>query len=168
MYFAHLVQVNDPADSTLAPLSRAELWRALELRVERPQLFVYGLDACRILARGAGQVERELRFGRLRVRDRVRLQPPDSVWFEVEASEEVPGGSLAMTIEEPRPGYLFVRFEYQVDVAGGAGVEDPASRQARESAYFAADIDTVATARRLAAAGLLTSTGSSTVNRSGT
>lgn len=155
MYFAHLVQVNDPQDPSLVTLSRADLWRALELRVEHPRLFVYGLDACEILARGADRVERELRFGELRVHDRVRLQPPDSVWFEVEASEQVPGGSLAMTIEEPRPGYLFVRFEYQIEVSGGHAGEDPACRRARESAYVAADIDTIATARRLAAAGLL-------------
>ncbi|MDI9786912.1 DUF1857 domain-containing protein, partial [Pseudomonas aeruginosa] len=41
-----------------------------------------------------------------------QVQAPDSAHYSIKPSAEVAGGSLDMTIEEPEPGSLFVRFAY--------------------------------------------------------
>lgn len=155
MRFEHLVEVNDPADPNIAPLSRERLWRGLVMRAERPQLSVIGLDACEILERDEDAMRRELRFGALRVRDRVRLKPMESVTYYTEATADVPPSSLEMAIEEPEQGHLFVRFTYTDLGPAAKGAMDDFVEGHRRQAYLHADIDTIATIRRLAEEGLL-------------
>jgi hypothetical protein len=57
-----------------------------------------------------------------------------------------------MSIEEPRPGALFVRFVYEDE---STGVEDAVVDELRRAAYEDADIDTVGTIRWLIESGRL-------------
>lgn len=153
MQFDHLIQINDPRDPAIEPLTRAQLWQGLVTRAERPAHFLIGVDECRILARGDNTLERELRFGVHCVHDHVTFEPLHAVRYEIEPAGDMPGGTLCMRIEEPRPEELFIRFEYVLQVGGG-GVEDYFNAF-RKSAYVEADIDTVRMIRQLAASGLL-------------
>ncbi|HWS14266.1 MAG TPA: SRPBCC family protein [Rhodocyclaceae bacterium] len=155
MNFEHLIEINDPDAPDIRPLSRTELWRGLVMRAEQPQVSVLALDECTILERGADYLERELRFGQLRVRDRVILAAFESVTYETEAGEDFPASRLTMSIEEPLPGRLFLRFVYaDRDAQPGAGPDSFYGAHLRQ-AYIEADIDTVRTIRRLAGEGLL-------------
>ncbi len=155
MNFEHLIEINDPDSPDIRPLSRAELWRGLVMRAERPQLSVLALDECTILERGADYLERELRFGQLRVRDRVILAEFESVTYETEAGEDYPASRLTMSIEEPLPGRLFLRFVYADRGAQPGDAPDSFYGGHLKQAYVEADIDTVRTIRRLADEGLL-------------
>lgn len=153
MHFSHLVQVNATVDPSVTLLSREQLWQGLVKRAEKPLYFVYGLDECHILNRGPDSMLRELRFGSLTVHDRVYFVPPNEVRYEIEPSATMPGGTLTMRIEEPQPGELFVRFDYELKVQSGR-VEDYYN-EFRKSAYVEADIDTVRAIRELAEQGWL-------------
>ena len=113
MQFSHLIQINDPRHPLVDPLSREQLWRGLVLRAENPMLFVLALDAFEIIARADNTLMRELHFGKLTLRDRVSFEPMRQVRYEIESAGDSPAASLAMTIEEPQPGQLFVRFAYE-------------------------------------------------------
>jgi hypothetical protein len=153
MRYQHLVQINDPLDSRIEPISREQLWQGLVVRAELPTYFLIGLDECRIVDRSGNTLDRQLRFGALQVRDRVTFEPPLQVRFDVEPSGEVTGASLVIRIEEPQPGQLFLRFEYSLK----STTDDAAGEldEYRKSAYREADIDTVRMIRQLAASGVL-------------
>ena len=99
MNFEHLIEINDASLPDLQALTRSALWRGLVIRAEKPQFSVIGLDECRILERGEGFLKRELRFGHLQVRDRVRLVSLRSVTYETEASGDMAASRLTMAIE---------------------------------------------------------------------
>jgi hypothetical protein len=149
--FEHLVEINDPADPGITPLSRAQLWRGLRLRAEDPRRFVYGLDACLVAERGPDYLVRRLRFGKKIVSDRVDFTGAESVRYAVAASEDYAASSLTMQIEEPAPGRLFLRFVYASDGPGSEASFEDVVKQA----YYEADLDTVARIRQLAAEGRL-------------
>lgn len=150
MKYEHLVQINDPDDPAIVPLTRRQLWNGLKVRAENPGEFVYGLDAVRIRTRGTDYLERELHFGNRIINDRVSFVVEDSVHYQVEPSAEFPSSTLLMCIEEPKPGHLFVRFSYETASLTGSEYDDFVRQ-----AYFEADLDTVARIRRLAANGSL-------------
>lgn len=149
--FEHLVEINDPADPSIAPLSRAQLWRGLVLRAEDPRRFVYGLDACLVAERGPDFMVRRLRFGKKIVSDRVSFTGSESIHYAVAASEDYPASSLNIRIEEPAPGRLFLRFVYASEAPGA----DASFEDVVKQAYFEADLDTVARIRQLAVEGML-------------
>jgi hypothetical protein len=153
MEFGHLIQINDPANPAIEPLTRAQLWHGLVVRAERPAYFMIGMDECRILSRDENFLERELRFGSLIIHDRVFFEPSTAVRYEIEASAQVPGGSLVMKIEEPQPGQLFVRFDYRLQTQ--TGPDEAYLSEFRKSAYREADIDTIWMIRQLAASGVV-------------
>src|SRR3990172_11410038 len=151
MKFSHLIQINDPLNPLIDPLSREQLWRGLVLRAENPLLFVIGLDRFEILERGENALARVLHFGSLSLRDRVSFSPMTQVRYAIEAAEDSPAATLVMTIEEPEPGQLFVRFDYETLQGGAAAPLDELYGSLAKQAYVEADIDTVSTVRRLAA-----------------
>ncbi len=151
MHYEHLVAINDPALPYLVPLSRAQVWAGLMQRVEDARPFLPGLDACDILARGEGWVERQLRFGNALVEDRASYAAEDWVCFTTRANRQHGGGSLTIVIEEPAPGRLFLRFRYELQHALGAEQENAAYDDLLRQAYEAADIETVQVIRLLAA-----------------
>ncbi|HYD94792.1 MAG TPA: SRPBCC family protein [Noviherbaspirillum sp.] len=155
MKFEHLIEINDPHNPLIERLSRSQLWRGLVLRAETPMDFVPYLDRCHIIERGEQGLSRELHYGDLVVHDRVTFLPQRQVVYHVPPQEGIPESRLTMTIEEPEPDILFVRFEY----SDGAGeTEDGAEafyNDFRRSAYTESDIDTIRTIREMADAGRL-------------
>jgi hypothetical protein len=149
MKFGHLVQVNDPFNPLIDALSREQLWRGLVLRAENPLLFVMALDGFEIVERGDHALARRLHFGKLTLRDRVSFSPMRQVRYEIEAAGASPAATLVMTIEEPEPEQLFVRFDYETLEGVAAALDEFYSSFAKQ-AYVEADIDTISTIRRLA------------------
>ncbi|RTL50421.1 MAG: DUF1857 family protein [Rhodocyclaceae bacterium] len=150
MRFEHLIEINDPKLPFLIPLTRAQLWAGLMLRVEDSRPFLPGLDECRIVRRSEGMVERALRWGEVEVWDRVTFEAETWVRFDTPPSAHHGGGLLTITIEEPEPERLFLRFLYETMFASGHETEDAGYADYLRQAYEAAGIDTVQRIRELA------------------
>lgn len=150
MHFEHLIQVNDPQNPLAQSLTREQLWDGLVLRAEQPQRFVVGLDSCAILSRTGHMLERELHYGCATVRDRVTLTPNESVRYDILATEAHVGGSLIMSIEQPEPMQLFVRFQYETTLPTADTEEARQTVEIVKSAYRETDIDTVRLIREYA------------------
>ena len=73
----------------------------------------------------------------------------------VPEQEDIPTSDLTMTVEEPHPGALFVRFEYDDHQPDIDGDEAAFYNGFRREAYKEADIDTIRMIRQLAAEGQL-------------
>ena len=71
MKFEHLIQINDPENPLIDPMTRDQLWQGLLHRVENPGPFLPGLESCTILDRAADTLLRELDFGPAVIQDRV-------------------------------------------------------------------------------------------------
>lgn len=151
MKFSHLIQVNDPLDPSIKPLTRDQLWRGLVLRASSPKLFVPWLDACNIVHRSVDALDRELRYGEVAIRDHVTFSPQMHVHYQVPAQKDIPSSRLNVTIEEPQPGLLSVRFDYDDESPDIAGTTEAFYNEFRRSAYQEADLDTVRIIRQLSA-----------------
>ena len=141
MRYEHLVQINDLERPDLPRLDRAQLWLGLVARAERPQLFDETIDEVRVIERGSNTLERELRRGRLTMRESVRLTPERAVEITAGAGTSLAGSVLEMRIEEPVPDALFLRFTYEL--RGATVPEDESERRALRQAYYFADLDMV-------------------------
>jgi hypothetical protein len=153
--FEHVVIVNEPANPLIRDLSREELWFGLLCRVENARPFLPGLESCTIIERGANTLVRELQFGNVLIRDRVELNPMYSVCFESEPTPDHAGGRLTISIEEPQPDALVLRFVYRTTLSEGGLDDDGAYAPFVKSAYHASDIDTVRVIRMIAESGCL-------------
>lgn len=152
MHFEHLVEINDFKNPFVETLSREQVWNGLLHRVENPAAFLPGLAGCVIESRSENRVVRVLDFGAARIRDRVTLTEGEQVRFEIEPGETHAGGSLTITIEEPSPGALFLRFAYATNL-DSRSAEDAQYVEYVKSAYQQSDIDTVQVIRTLATGG---------------
>ncbi|MBV8156762.1 MAG: DUF1857 family protein [Dyella sp.] len=155
MRFEHLVEINDPANPTLEPLTADQLWQGLVLRAESPELFMLGLDRAEIVERGDGWIERVLHFGKAHVRDRVVYEPRRSVRYESAATAEHAGGTLTMSVETPTSAALLVRFVYETTMPNVDESGDGRYAEIVKSAYHEADLDTVRKIREIAVTGRL-------------
>jgi len=155
MNFEHLIQINDPENPLIAPLNRAQIWEGLVHRIENPMPFLPGLESCTILERQANELLRELNFGPAVIQDRVTLAEAQWVRFDIQPSPTHPGGSLTITIEEPQPAFLFLRFAYRTTLASDPNSEERAYIEYVKSAYHQSDVDCVRLIRTLAAEGAL-------------
>lgn len=155
MKFNHLIEINDPLNPLSEPLTRNQLWNGLVLRAEAPQLFMPHLDSCTIMTRSGDALLRELAFGELVIRDRVLLSPQTQIEYQVPPQENIAASTLQMSIEEPQPGVLFVRFAYDGGAAQDAESMDAFYNEFRRSAYHEADIDTIRIIREMAEEGKL-------------
>ena len=153
MKFDHLIEINDPLNPLIEPLTRTQLWRGLVLRAESPALFVPHLDSCDILGRSAEGLQRSLRYGEVVIRDNVSFTPQERIQYDVPAQTDIPASRLLVTIEEPGDGRMFVRFSYDDGLIETPGSMDAFYNEFRRSAYHEADIDTVRLIRQLAAEG---------------
>jgi hypothetical protein len=151
MKFEHLVEINSPGNPLITPLTRHQLWRGLVMRAENPTLFVPHLDACEIVARTEVTLTRKLTYGKLVIEDRVSYLEQHQVRYHIAAQKDFSDSTLTMTIEEPQPDYLYVRFEYE-DASLDEGA-DAMYNNFRRSAYKESDIDTVHVIRKLVAEG---------------
>jgi len=155
MEFNHLIEINDPHNPFIRPLTRDQVWRGLVQRAEDPRSFVLGLDRCIVTERLPDGLQRELSFGELRVLDRVTYEAPWRVRYDTEPTPDTPAATLTMSIEEPGEGALFVRFEYDSGEAAPQGSVEALYDDFRRNAYEQADIDTIARIRQLADEGRL-------------
>ena len=155
MKFTHLIEINNPGNPLIPPLSRLQLWHGLVFRAERPTLFLIGLDSCEITARLAEGLSRTLHFGKLAVNDEVRFKLLDQVHYHVPQQNDIPASDLTMTIEEPQSGALFVRFAYDDHLDTPETAEDSFYNDFRRDAYKESDIDTIRMIRQLAESGQL-------------
>lgn len=153
MQFQHLIEINDPLNPLIDTLTRDQLWRGLVMRAEAPKLFIPWLDECDLLERKGNVLSRALRYNALLIHDHVTFTPQEQVHYDVPAQEDIPASSLVVTIEEPQPGALFVRFAYESGFADDD--MDAFYNEFRRSAYQEADIDTIRIIRQLAAEGRL-------------
>lgn len=151
MQFQHLIEINNSLNPMVEPLTREQLWRGLVLRAESPTLFVPWLDECALIGREGEVLTRSLRYDALLIHDQVTFSPQTAVRYDVSAQADIPQSSLVMSIEEPQPGALFVRFEYTVEQSDDD--MDAFYNEFRRSAYQESDLDTVRVIRQLAAEG---------------
>ncbi|MFZ6731460.1 SRPBCC family protein [Undibacterium sp. Ji42W] len=155
MKFEHLVEINDLGNPAVEVITREQLWRGLVLRAEMPRLFVSYLDDASIMDRNEASMTRTLKYGALEITDRVSFVHLEHVHYDVAAQNDIPPSSLRMSIEEPQPDALFVRFTYD---SGNAEAEDAEAKmynEYRKSAYQEADVETVRIIRELAESGRL-------------
>lgn len=155
MKFTHLVEINDPLNPLIETLTREQLWRGLVLRAETPQAFIPWLDRCTIVEKTATHLARISHYGELSVRDTVTFIPQQQVVYTIPAQRDIPTSSLTMTIEEPEPKILFVRFEYEDSSGEPTDAEQAMYNDFRKSAYEEADIDTIRVIREMAEKGEL-------------
>lgn len=155
LQFEHLIEINDPLNPLLEPLTPHQIWQGLVLRAREPEAFMLGLDRAEILSDTGNVLERELHFGSARIRDTVTLTPNTAVRYDTHATADHAGGSLAMSIETPDDVRLFVRFVYVTTMADADAGGDTRYADIVRSAYHAADLDTIARIREFAAAGRL-------------
>lgn len=154
MRFEHILQVNDPADPRVTPLSRDALWRGLLVRVEAPQRFPLGPDRCEARAgEHADERRRSIHFGALRFEDRVALEPGRRIEFHPEPHEGAAPVRLTITLEEPAPGALILRFVYETGAPAGA--DEKSLQRYREQAWLEMDRDMLRTLREWQAQGQL-------------
>jgi hypothetical protein len=147
MRYEHLVQINDLTRPDLPVLGRGQLWLGLLARAERPAVFDPSIDSSRVLRRDGPQLERELLRGSRATRETVRLAVDSSIEIGIGAGTEFEGSSLRISIEEPQPQALFLRFIYQL--VGPATPVDEAEQCALRQAYYYADLETVHRIRTL-------------------
>ena len=155
MKFHHLVEINDPLNPLIEPLSRAQLWQGLVLRAEAPQLFMPHLDRCELLERSANTLGRALTYGKLVIHDTVYFFPQERVLYQVPAQTDIPASSLCMSIEERAPEVFFVRFDYDDGNTEQESAADAFYNDFKRSAYQEADIDTISLIREMADQGRL-------------
>ena len=112
-----------------------------------------GANGLRSLRERPYELLRELDFGPATIQDRVTLVETHWVRFDIIPSEAHAGGSLTITIEEPEPGFLFLRFAYRTTLASNPNSEDRAYIEYVKSAYHQSDVDCVRLIRTLVAGG---------------
>ncbi len=149
MQFEHLIAITDPGNPLVVPLTREQIWNGLLQRVENPLPFLPGLESCAILERTSEGLLRELDFGPATIRDHVTMVEAQWVRFDIVPSPTSAGGSLTINIEEPQPGFLFLRFAYRTALASDP--EERAYVEYIKSAYHQSDVDCVRIIRTLAA-----------------
>ncbi|TBW55752.1 DUF1857 family protein [Marinobacter halodurans] len=142
MQFEHVVQVNDLTDDNIPNITRAQLWDGIALRATEPHRFLIGLDEFDLEWQSKDQLKRRLELPGVVVHDVVTFDEPHSVQYDIIPTVEVAGGSLTMTIEEPEPDALFVRFRYWARYVEDMGEELPYDLFVQQ-AYIATDIDTI-------------------------
>jgi hypothetical protein len=155
MKFEHLIEINDPLNPLIDALTIKQLWTGLVLRAESPKLFVPHLDECIIDERDGNGFRRRLRYGKLVIEDRVRLEPMREVRYDVAAQQDISKSSLVMTIETPTADTLYVRFQYEDGHDAQTDAANAMYDEFRRSAYQESDIDTIRVLRDLAAQGRL-------------
>ncbi|WP_426103676.1 SRPBCC family protein [Massilia sp. TSP1-1-2] len=155
MKFEHLIEINDPLNPLIETITRDQLWRGLVLRADSPKLFVPHLDECTIDERESGSFRRVLRYGELRITDRVILTPLEQVRYEIDEQGDISASSLTMTIEAPGEHTLYVRFKYDDGHDAALDAANAMYDEFRKSAYQEADIDTIRVLRELTAEGRL-------------
>lgn len=143
--FEHLIQINDPADSRMPPMSRDALWKGLVYRTKYPHHFNPALES-QLHERSDLEFVRVLSAGSMCLRDHVTLIPEDEIRTLLADNQALYARSVTR-IEEPEPGFLFVRFIYQRDsIADKDGIN---ADEFLKSAYLENDREAIARIRQM-------------------
>ncbi len=145
--FEHIVQINDPEDSRIKPMSRADLWNGLLLRARDPGKFNAALS-CRLTDVSRNEFIRHVQAGDMEFRERVTLTHQEKIETVTAGADQPIYAESITSIEEPARGYLFVRFIYRRDMEDTS--EGHMIGEHLKSAYFHTDIDAIALIRMLA------------------
>lgn len=149
--FEHIIHINDPRESHLPTMTRAQLWEGLVFRTKHPGHFNPSLSAELEGLSDAGFI-RHLSFGKALLRDVVSLLHEEEIQTRSDGWEGQMFAHSVTRIEEPAPGHLLVRFYYCRDsgnVEGGMDVDSYL-----RAAYLQNDRDAVIMLRRFALEGL--------------
>lgn len=141
------MQVNDLTNSGLAALTRSQLWQGLLLRARNPERFNPGLQ-CLAQPIVNNQFLRNIEAGESTFVEQVTLEPEAAIHTETISSLKQLHAESTARIEEPQPGYLFVRFSYKRELEVTTDAVDVAEHL--KSAYVQVDRDAVALIRLLA------------------
>lgn len=149
MHFEHLIEINAPATAlgAMAPLfTREQLWNGLMRRVQTPQRFPMGPERCEWQEAEPGLFRREVHFGPHVLRDEVEATPMECIRFTPEAHGDTAPVQLTISIEEPTPGRMVLRFAY--DTLGEPSAEEKYYAEYRHNAWLHNDRDMVRTLRQ--------------------
>ena len=104
------------ADPEAPRLSRAQVWRGLEMKAENPLPFVAPMERCEVVARGPDWLVRDIRLRGEEMTERVTFEPQRRVTFERVKSSAM--GTILNEIVEDEAGELQLRFTFSLEVAG--------------------------------------------------
>ena len=149
--FAHIIQINDPEDPQIPPMSRQQLWEGLLFRSKYPEHFTPALNSSIEHYTDDGFV-RKLSFGEGHLRDRVTLIEMEEIRTAPADEQQALFAQSITRIEEPVPGYLFVRFMYRRDDPPASDGVDVA--EYLKSAYVQNDREAISLIRKFAIEGL--------------
>jgi Domain of unknown function (DUF1857) len=150
LHHEHLIRINDPANMAGHWLTREQLWDGLWHTVVTPQSVDTSIDAAAVEEIGPNELSREVRRGHTVFCDRVERIHQNRLTIHADTASAFAGSTLTISIEEPAPGMLFVRFTYQL-----FGLENDRTEEedeTRRSAYRESDIARIREARRFVAA----------------
>ena len=148
--FEHLIQINDPHQPQIPPLSRAQLWAGLLLRARHPGEFNDAIES-RLEEVDATHFIRYLQIGAEELRDDVHLLEETEIVTRITHEGSLLHAESRTRIEEPEPGFLFVRFTYRRDSANVEGQLNV--DEYLKSAYLLNDRDAIAQIRQMVSAG---------------
>lgn len=166
MRFEHLIEINSPSITlqTVVPaFTLQQLWQGLMARAQTPQRFPNGPDRCDCVDIEPGRFARTVYFGQHVLQDEVRATPLTQLQFTPQAHGETAPIELRISIEEPQPGQMVLRFVYQALLE--QTTEEAKYNDYRHSAWLHNDRDMVSTLRQWLADGSLTALGVAVVNR---
>ena len=156
MEFEHVVIVNDPERSPAPPEPLAALIAALRLLAVHPQVFDEDIDDVEVAPASGGVLARKIVRGKLVLHERVTLSTGGRALEQtVEAPDTLAGASRRITIEEPAPGVLVLRFRYTRKHGTVESELSEAERGVLRAAYLDKDRDFVARLRDLSRHGAL-------------
>jgi len=130
-----------------------QLWPALLRKAEEPMPFVPAISDCRVVARGAGWLVRDIVLRGEPVRERVTFEPTRRVHFE--RMSGAARGTIDNEIEGDDERGLRLRFTFHLAVAGlrHGSDEERAFAAAMGDSYLAAIRATLERARAIALPG---------------
>ncbi len=150
MRFEHLIEINSPSAApqvaAVPRFSREQLWQGLMLRLRAPQDFPLGPEGCDWQETSPGHFTRELRFGAHVMNDEVLAVPLQRLQFTPRAHGDTTPVRLSLSIEEPQPGQLVLRFLYES--LGEPSLEEAFYNEYRHNAWLHNDRDMVRTLRQ--------------------
>ena len=145
--FEHIVQINDPDDSNIKPMSRSQLWDGLLMRARDPGRFNSALT-CRVDNVTREGFIRYIQAGDTEFREEVTLTPKEKIETVTAGGDHPLHAESITVIEEPADGFLFVRFMYRRDLESTS--EGYMIGEHLKSAYMHTDIEAIALIRMLA------------------
>ncbi len=149
MRFEHVIEINSPATSVqmvVPTFSQEQLWRGLMIRVQTPQRFPMGPDRCDWQEVAPGVIQRALSFGQHALQDVVHLTPMSRMVFTPQAHGDTAPIRLTLSIEDPKPGQMVLRFVYEALAEQTA--EEAYYNEYRHNAWLHHDRDMVRTLRQ--------------------